>query len=103
MLRTLLENETFRNAFINRFADCLNTCFDGTHVVGMINMMAEHISHDIPEYKMRWGYPRSGRKCLKPCGFANERPTYQRQHILDYFDLDGMVQVTIIPNPHGVN
>ena len=103
MLRTLLENETFRNAFINRFADCLNTCFDGTHVVGMINMMAEHISHDIPEYKMRWGYPREWEEMLEAMRFfANERPTYQRQHILDYFDLDGMVQVTIIPNPHGV-
>ena len=100
MLRTFLENETFRNAFINRFEDCLNTCFDGTHVVGMINMMAEHISHDIPQYKMRWGYQREWEEMLEAMRiFANERPTYQRQHILDYFDLDGMVQVTIIPNP----
>ncbi len=103
ILRTLLENETFRMAFINRFADCLNTCFDSSHVISLMDMMTDHISPDIPEYKMKWGYPRQWEEMLESMRFfVSERPSYQRQHILEYFDLDGMVQVTIDPNPNGI-
>ncbi len=99
LLRSMLKNQTFRNQFINRFADQLNTAFHPDRTVDVIQRMQEAIAPEIAEHYARWGYPDGYGQWLEHVDimleFAEKRPQYQRQHILEYFDLDGMYRLTV--------
>ncbi len=57
LLRKMLENEGFRNEFINRCADLLNTDFQSQRVIEIIHKMASRIRTEIPEHLKRWSWP----------------------------------------------
>ncbi len=50
----LLENETFKVQFINRFADHLNTSFQEQHVIERINQMQAVYEPEMAEHIRRW-------------------------------------------------
>lgn len=54
LLRTLLENETFRHSFINHFADHLNTTFTATRVNEFIAQMKAGIEPEMIRHRQRW-------------------------------------------------
>lgn len=54
LFKKLLENSEFRNEFINRMADYLNTCFDPLLVTDRIDEMKAAIASSIPEHNARW-------------------------------------------------
>ena len=53
-LRKLLENNSFKNDFINYFADLSNTNFKPVTVVNKINSMASVIQPEILRHSTRW-------------------------------------------------
>lgn len=90
LLNTLLERDDFRNEFINRFADQLNTSFEPKRVTQKIDGAKAAIESAIPEHCDRW--PTSDiRKdnwyenidYMKY--FAYIRPDYVREHIINKF------------------
>jgi Leucine-rich repeat (LRR) protein len=104
ILRALLENEEFKIAFINRFADYLNTIFHEDVVVGKVNEFEKLYLPEIEEHIQRWGVPgrslASWRQNVDSIrNFALARPGYQRQHILEQFNLPGVVSVTLQADP----
>lgn len=54
MLRKLLENPVFRNQFVNRFADLLNTNFRADVVTKAIDLKSAAISPEIGNHLKRW-------------------------------------------------
>ncbi|MDD2984920.1 CotH kinase family protein [Flavobacterium sp.] len=96
VLRKLLENTTFKNSFINRFADMLNTTFLPERVVGVIYEMKSGIEAEIQEHRFRWSTIGSMEEWQSNIDvmieFSNERPTYQRNHILEKFNIDSTLQ-----------
>jgi len=54
ILRKLLENNEFKNEFIQRFAVHMNTTYELTHVLSVIDSMAATIANEIPRHKIRW-------------------------------------------------
>ncbi|NLD49450.1 MAG: dockerin, partial [Clostridiaceae bacterium] len=54
LLRTLLGNTDFRNEFINRFADNLNTSFVPERVSSVIEEFAAGIEEEMPDQCDRW-------------------------------------------------
>lgn len=54
ILRKLLENSSFRNEFIQRFAAHVNTTFRFTTVNNLIDSLAQQIADEIPRHKARW-------------------------------------------------
>ena len=102
MLRNLLKNETFRNRFINTFADNLNTSFKPQRVIAEINKMEELFAPEIERHIKRWGKPasleewRSNVELLKE--FAEKRHTYMWEHLKEFFALEDTVQVTLNTN-----
>jgi hypothetical protein len=54
LLRRLLECQEFKNEFINRFADRLNTAFSYQHVLQRINQMSNTIAEEMPYHLARW-------------------------------------------------
>jgi hypothetical protein len=56
ILFKLLENQAFRNEFINRYADLLNTTFLSDRLISMINEIAERIADEIPVHTGKMEY-----------------------------------------------
>jgi len=89
-LRKMLQNETFRNDFINRFADMLNTCFKTDNVISKINLFKDTYSTSMPEHIQRWNKPPTYGEWLTNIehlrDFAQNRPQYMRKYIMEYFN-----------------
>jgi hypothetical protein len=103
-LRKLLENESFKIQFINRYADILNTAFIPERAISLINQMKDVISSEIPNHRNRWAIPTNWESQISiMINYANQRPGFARQHIEDFFDISGnhRVQVNVSDNQHG--
>lgn len=107
ILRKLLENTSFKNSFINRFADMLNTTYLPERVVGIINEMKTGIEAEIPEHRFRWSTIGSLEEWQSNINvmidFSTERPAYQRNHILEKFNIESTfdAQLDVTDETHG--
>jgi hypothetical protein len=100
LFRSLLENEGFRYDFINQFSDHLNTTFREQVVLGKIDELQALYYPEMEEHIHRWGVPgKSLDEWLEKVAgireFAQLRPTYQRQQILEQFNLPGTANVNL--------
>lgn len=99
LFRFLLQNERYRNDFILRFADLLNTAFRPQRTEAMLDAFSARIAPEMPNHIARWGYPASvgvwQNSLQRVRTFLRERPAYQWQHIVDFFDLDGTAGVLL--------
>ncbi len=104
LLRQLLKNEEFRHRFIIRFADLLNTAFLSERAKSLYAEMKSAVEPEVAEHIERWSIPANtgvweGYTDVIPL-FAKKRPAYQVQHILDYFELEGTIDVNLdVCNP----
>ena len=99
LLRSLLNNAEFRNQFINRFADQLNTFYSPQRAANILSEMEATLAPEIQEHMNRWNIMNGSMQVWKNnldgvFTFVNERPTYVRKHIADRFSLDGTVTLT---------
>ena len=101
LFRRLLENESFRNEFINRFADYLNSRFHPDAVLRKIDELQQGIEPEIPAHVSRWDRTVDDWKneVAKVKTFASLRPTFVRRHIVSHFDLSGTAEVTVNVTP----
>jgi hypothetical protein len=97
LFRNFLENHDFRIQFINRFADLLNTAFLPERTTGVINTFKDDIRDEIVVHLDRWGYPDAydlwKENVQVMLDFALKRPMHQKEHIRNFFHLDGMIDV----------
>lgn len=112
LFRRLLLNERFRNEFIQRYAWHMNTTFQPNRIHHYIDSMKANIAAEIPRHIGRWG----GQTVPEPehwIGptfnsleewdshiegmkyFISERMPHARQHVMDYFGIEGMVDVAV--------
>jgi hypothetical protein len=106
LLRSLLENESFAAAFVNRFAGLLNTSFRTERVISLIEEYKSALVPEMPEHIARWKQPVSMdhgaewqwnswyNQVSFMHNFAIQRPGYQWGHLMEYFDLD-TVSITL--------
>ena len=104
LIRALLENNDFKQQFINTFADRLNTTFREDVVLERIDEFETHYRPEIEEHIHRWSnlggsYGAWLAYVDEIREFALLRPAYQRDHILDYFNLPGTASVTVQTEP----
>lgn len=87
ILRKLLENPDFQEAFLNRFADYLNTTFAPETVDAKIDELYSKIEPEMPRHLDRWNL--SKKKWLRHVDilreFGQKRPDYIRQHLMAAF------------------
>lgn len=92
LIRKLLQNESFRIDFINRFADLLNTVFLPQRMVAIITAYKELYQPHMPEHILRWKSLIGSMTAWEArvnlmIAFANQRPDFQRQHIREFFNI----------------
>jgi uncharacterized repeat protein (TIGR02543 family) len=99
LLRKLLENNTFKIDFINRFADLLNTSFLSSRITTTIDAMKAVIAPEIIEQIARWNAPVDTNDwnffISAEKKFANARPSLQRDHIRLKFGITSNINATL--------
>jgi len=93
MLRSLLHNETFRNKFVSRFADLLNTRYSAETVLEKLNsfqaLYAPYVEDHIKRWNLHKGQIENWMAQIDIIrNYVKNRPYYIRQHICNYFNLD---------------
>ncbi len=99
LLRKMLDNNSYKNYFITRFADLLNTTFKPTRIEGFINEYKAEIDPEINEHIERWNHPGSKSEwesnVSELINFARQRPANVRDHIRDKFGLPAQHNLTL--------
>ncbi|MCC7430168.1 CotH kinase family protein [bacterium] len=108
ILRKLLENSEFRNDFIHTFCYLLSTNFNPINVLPKLNEIKTGIENEIPNHLFRWTGSASASnwnyEISKMSNFANQRPTYVKNHIATKFDLTNgtaFLTLNVFPNPQA--
>ncbi len=99
LLRRLMLNASFKRDFINRCADLLNTLFLPSHSLARIGQMAAVLEPEMAEHTRRWRAPASltdwRNRVQYLRDYANNRPQFMRQHLIQQFGLGGTATLAI--------
>lgn len=103
LFRSLLANAEFKQSFINRYADHMNSTFLPAQTMAMTAAAAEHIEEEIPRHMERWDFPVEDwtNHVESILTFFNMRPKYARSHIVKEFDLRGTLILSLDIAPPG--
>lgn len=115
LLRKLLENSEFKQKFINRFADLMNSIFKTSHVFAVIDSLQQNIEAEMEKHYQRWSQPvwwiddqlwwNSFDEWYHFIAifkdFARYRPAYMRLFIQEKFDLPKSISLEIQMDPIG--
>ena len=97
LFRKLMTNNTFRNRFVNRYADELNTRFLPQNVTAHIDSIAAISQSEMNQHFTRWGGDINTQfsAVQRMKNFANQRPIQARGHILNTLNLPTFHKITI--------
>tara|TARA_A100001011_G_scaffold398055_2_gene501145 strand:+ start:1974 stop:4445 length:2472 start_codon:yes stop_codon:yes gene_type:complete len=110
ILRSFLDNNDFKNQFINTYCDRLNTTYKTENTVALADSISSIIDPYVGSHIARWSiFPSDGHTpdnimqydnyLNQLYSFANYRPENARQEIVESFDLDGgSNSITIFTN-----
>lgn len=97
LLGNLLVNESFKNQFINRFADVLNTVFTPAYFNNVVNETFDEIEPYLTENTNR--HPRvdfyEPVEKVDLLDWGTTRPAAQRDQIKDYFAISNVVNIDL--------
>jgi CotH kinase protein/Chitobiase/beta-hexosaminidase C-terminal domain/Lamin Tail Domain/Secretion system C-terminal sorting domain len=95
-IRMVLENPIFRARFIQTMNTALNTTFDPDRVISIINQFQTRIAQEMPYHKTRWWGNMNdwNYEVQRLRDFAVARNAYMRQHMAEFFGLNGTVNIS---------
>jgi hypothetical protein len=96
-LRRLLENQTFRNQFINTYSNHLNTLLSPSKVVSTIDSVRAILLPEIENHQQRWGRSIDSwtYEVNRMRSFASGRNNEIRRYLKEYFNLANEVTLTL--------
>lgn len=104
-----LANDRFKNYFINRYADVMNTVYDTSRILAIDNNLYNQTVDEMANEYYRWGDPYNIEAQLE--AFYNNHMIFQselicrseqvRNHIQNHFGLPGQVDLTLDVYPPG--
>lgn len=103
ILNALMTNETFKQWYVNRFADLMNTTFSCDSMTTLLNSMIGEITPEMPGQVARWGGTVTGwqNNVTTLNNFITARCTALTQGLIDCYDLNGPYQIIIEVQPVG--
>jgi hypothetical protein len=104
MLRKLLQNENYKNAFINRFSVLLASYYSPARVSAKINaLMASIPQSEITRDQNKWKFNASEMNSQLSVirNFGNTRATQMQREIEDFFRLSNPVNFSLASNGNG--
>ena len=86
--RKLLENEFYKNKFINTYCDYLNTVFKPENLNAKLDSVKNNIVKHIPKHRERWNRLQGwNNEISKIKEFNNKRSIHARNHLRTQFNL----------------
>ncbi len=104
MFDQFLDNDSFKNYFVNRFADLINTIYMQENMETIMYAMEDTIDLEVPRQVLRWGGPTMSTVDYyveDVLDFNYIRHSTARAHINTSFDLDGQRTITLEVEPAG--
>jgi len=103
LLRKLLENQNYRNFFINRFSLLLATYYAPARVEARIDALMRPIESEIPLDQQRWGLNAStmDAELVKIRNFGRNRPAQMQKEIEEFFHISNPIDLTISAKGNG--
>ena len=99
LLNKLLANPGFRNLFLTRAADLLNTTLSSSNVTASVDELVLEFEPDINYEKKRWDISADWADSVDHMReFADKRPDIMRQHFVDSMGLAGTAQISVGQN-----
>jgi CotH kinase protein/Lamin Tail Domain/Fn3 associated/Secretion system C-terminal sorting domain len=100
LLRNLLENEGFKEQFIQRFASHLNITFEPSRVLGLIDSLKNNLEMDMPRHIQKWPQSTSFNDgwtyhINKMKEFASLRPGYVLDHLSGKFNVNDTTRLHV--------
>jgi hypothetical protein len=97
LLRKLLSNTSFKNQFINRMADLMNTTFLPEEMNTKLDSVKALVEPEIETHFSKWGGDKNtwDTRVENIRNFNIKRPGYVRNHFRNYFELPGASIVTL--------
>ena len=94
LLEKLLANPNFRNLFITRAADLLNTTLSTENVSEKVAALTAEYGPDIHYEQERWSIETEWETAVNHMqDFAAQRPDFMRQHLVERLGLPGTAQL----------
>lgn len=94
LLRKLLENDMFRDQFIEQFYCQMQTTYSSANIVSKIDELSDIYEPEISEHAARWGYPWNVEMWNIDVGklrtFAELRTSFMKQHIAEFFNIENL-------------
>jgi hypothetical protein len=92
LFRNLLKNKGFKNQFISRYAEILNTEYDFDTMLNILDSIKELYSPEIPGHITRWNFPDSYPDWEEGIeeelvSFIEDRPCIVEYNIINFFNL----------------
>lgn len=106
IINSLIENEDFKNMFINEFAGRMNTTFHADQVIPVIDSFEQRLIREAPDHHDRWtGDLNSWQKSVERMRtYFRERPAYMRQHLMDRFGIADIFSLDLnVSDPEAGN
>lgn len=103
MFDHLLENAQFKRDFINRYADLMNTIYMPVHVEQVMQQFRDSMAIDMEYHFAKWGSDSTSwhSNIDEMMAFVNQRPAISRSMIIDQFNLNGKVSLSLNVFPAG--
>ncbi|HET6244272.1 MAG: CotH kinase family protein [Bacteroidetes bacterium] len=101
IFRYLSQNTEFRNYFVNRYADLMNTAFQLENIKKVAYDMRDSIASSMERHQDKWGkdYAWWHYSVDKMVNWHKRRMPYARKHLNDEFSLKGQVNITLTTSP----
>jgi hypothetical protein len=99
LINALLENDEFRNEFVQRMASLINTAFHPDTVTVLYDSLLAQLDREIGRHYDRWSYLDEETYLYqtreKIPTFTREHPALVRSQFMDYFDIPGMYELSL--------
>jgi hypothetical protein len=101
ILNRLLDNPGFKQYYVNRYVDLLNTGFKPAYMIHLLDSMAAMIEPEIPKHVIRWGgsLQQWQNNIQKIRDFINVRYQAVRTGLNECYNLTGPYPITVNVDP----
>lgn len=97
IIRKLLENDSIKELYLQKFNHYLNTTFQSQHVLNHIELIKNNLNKEMPYHFKKWKRRKTfwDKNISNLESFATERPGYLFEHLKEKFEIDSFYNVTI--------
>jgi hypothetical protein len=97
LFRKMISNEQYRNRFLNRFADLMNTSLGKKRALFLLDSLVSLINNEVPRQRERWGNFQDWDSCLNKIRFfINVKDSTRFRDAVDVYKLEGTYKLKLI-------